>query len=99
MNCEGDLDTKKKQNLFCLSGKVKATIFWDRHGVIFIDYITGAYHTIITEHAEGRNCRKRLRLQKKVFASSETAMVKIHEILLDHPPYSSNLAKVKEQYV
>ncbi|GFV41676.1 histone-lysine N-methyltransferase SETMAR [Trichonephila clavipes] len=87
-----------------------ATVFWDNHGVILIDYlqkgktITGAYYVSLLDKLKAELAEKRPHLQKKKimlrqdnapFHTSAVAMTKIHKLrfeLLDHPPYSRDLA-------
>ena len=80
-----------------------ATVFWDSHGVILINYIqkgktiTGAYYASLLDKLNPELAEKRSHLQKKkiLFHTSAVAMAKIHELrfeLLDHPPYSPDLA-------
>ncbi|GFX56264.1 histonelysine Nmethyltransferase SETMARlike [Trichonephila clavipes] len=48
-----------------------ATVFWDRHGVILIDYLqkgktlTGAYYTYLLDKLKAELVEKRPHLQKK----------------------------------
>lgn len=87
-----------------------ATVFWDSHGVILIDYlqkgktITGAYYISLLDKLKAKIAEERPHLQKKKCLfhqdnappqTSAVAMAKIHELrfeLLDHPPYSPDLA-------
>ena len=87
-----------------------ATVFWDSHGVILIDYlrkgkiITGTYYASLLDKLKAELAEKRPHLQKKKILfhqdnapshTSAVAMAKIHELrfeLLDHPPYSPDLA-------
>ena len=61
---------QKTKNFFS-AGKVTATFFWDRHGVILIDYlqkgktITGAYYTSLLDNLKAELAEKRPHLQKK----------------------------------
>ncbi|GFV30199.1 mariner Mos1 transposase [Trichonephila clavipes] len=88
---------------------VMATVFWDSHGVILIDFqkgkiITGAYYASLLDKLKAELADKRPHLQKKKILfhqdnapshTSVVAMAKIHELrfkLLDHPPYSPDLA-------
>jgi len=106
---KGEPAPKKAKTAFS-AGKVMATVFWDSHGVIFIDYlqkgktITGAYYASLLDKLEAELAEKRPHLQKKKILfhqdnapshTSVVAMAKIHELrfeLLDHPPYSPDLA-------
>ena len=60
---KGEPAPKKAKTAFS-AGKVMATVFWDSHGVIFIDYlqkgktITGAYYASLLDKAGGRTCGK-----------------------------------------
>ena len=38
VDCKGGTDSKKAKTFFS-AGKVMATVFWDSHGVILIDYL------------------------------------------------------------
>ena len=100
---------QKNQKLFS-PGKVMATVFWDSHGVILIDYlqkgktITGAYYASLLDKLKAELAKKRQHLQKNKILfhqdnapshTSAVAMAKINELrfeLLDHPPYSPDLA-------
>ncbi|GFV29425.1 histone-lysine N-methyltransferase SETMAR [Trichonephila clavipes] len=85
---------QKKQKLFS-PGKVRATVFWDSHGVILTDYlqkektITGAYYASLLDKLKAKLEEKRVYLRKKKIllhqdsASSYTlvvALAKIHEL-------------------
>lgn len=92
------------------AGKILASVFWDKDGIILIDYleqgrtITGAYYTElltklrkkIVEKRRGKLARGVLFLQDNAPAhKSLIALQKIDEIgfeLVDHPPYSPDLA-------
>lgn len=100
----------KKAKVVPSAGKVMATVFWDSHGIIFIDYlekgktITGVYYASLLDQLKVEIAQKRPHLQKKKILfhqdnapahTSIVAMAKIHELrfqLLDHPPYSPDLA-------
>ena len=87
-----------------------ATVFWDNHGVILVNYfekgkiIIGAYYATLLDKLKTELAEKWPHWQKKKIlfhqdnASSHTPavpMAKIHELrleLLDHPPYSPDLA-------
>lgn len=106
---KGEPAPKKAKTVFS-AGKVMATVFWDSHGVILIDYlqkgktITGAYYASLLDELKAQIAEKRPYLQKKKILfhqdnapshTSAVAMAKIHELrfeLLDHPPYSPDLA-------
>lgn len=106
---KGEPAPKKAKSVFS-AGKVMATVFWDSHGVILIDYlqkgktITGAYYASLLDKLKAEIADKRPHLQKKKILfhqdnapshTSTVAMAKIHELrfeLLDHPPYSPDLA-------
>lgn len=77
------------------AGKVMATVFWDAHGIIFIDYlqkgktITGLYYTALLDRlsAEIKKNRPHLMNKKVLFHhdnapahSSVVAQVKLHEL-------------------
>jgi len=79
------------------AGKVMASVFWDAEGILFIDYlvkgktITGEYYSNLLTRLDKKICEERPRLQKK----SVLAMGKLrdlHHELLEHPPYSPDLA-------
>src|SRR5436190_23921294 len=91
---KGEPAPKKAKTVFS-AGKVMATVFWDSHGVILIDYlqkektITGAYYASLLDKLKAELAEKRPHLQKKKIlfhqdnASSHTsavAMAKIHEL-------------------
>lgn len=100
----------KKPKAVYSAGKVMASVFWDSHGIIFIDYlekgktITGAYYASLLDKLKEEISKNRPHLQKKKVLfhqdnapshTSTVAMAKIHELrfeLLDHPPYSPDLA-------
>ena len=106
---KGESAPKKAKTVFS-AGKVMATVFWDSHGVILIDYlqkgktITGAYYASLLDKLKAKIAEKLPHLQKKKILfyqdnapshTSAVAMAKIHELrfeLLDHPPYSLDLA-------
>ena len=108
MNCEGRTGSNKAKAVFS-TGKVMATVFWNSHGVILIDYlqkgktITEAYYVSLLDKLKAKIAEKRPHLQKKKILfyldnashTSAVSMGKIHELwleLLDHLPYSSDLA-------
>lgn len=77
------------------TGKVMASVFWDAHGVIFIDYlekgksITGAYYSSLLDRLKIEIAEKRPHLKKKKILyhhdnapahSSLVAQAKLHEI-------------------
>ncbi|GFW66269.1 histone-lysine N-methyltransferase SETMAR [Trichonephila clavipes] len=78
-----------------------ATVFWDSHAVILIDYLQKGkpLREPTTHHFERQNAEKRPHLQKKenpvsprqrTVDTSVVSMTKIHELrleLLDHPSY------------
>lgn len=100
----------KKAKTVSSAGKVMATVFWDSHGIILIDYlqkgktITGEYYASLLDKLKAEIARKRPHLKKKKVLfhqdnapahTSVIAMAKIYELhfeLLDHPPYSPDLA-------
>jgi len=85
-----------------------ASVFWDADGILFIDYlekgktITGKYYFNLLTRLDEKICEKRPRLQKKNHQQhnapthkSVLAMGKLRDLhyeLLEHPPYSSDLA-------
>jgi histone-lysine N-methyltransferase SETMAR len=92
------------------AGKVLASVFWDKDGIILLYFleqgrtITGAYysellnklHKKIREKRRGKLAKGVLFLQDNAPAhKSFNALQKLHEIgfeLIDHPPYSPDLA-------
>ena len=91
---KGGTGSKKSKNCFS-AGKVMATVFWDSHGVILIDYLqkgktlTGAYYASLLDKLKNEIAEKRSHLQKKKIlfhqdnAPSHTsafARAKIHEL-------------------
>ena len=89
------------------AGKVMASVFWDAHGVLFIDYLEKG-KTINSERYIGQLKNeigeKRLKMKKKKVLlhqhnaqcrKSLATMAKLHELgfeLLQHPPDSPDLA-------
>ncbi|XP_029155672.1 uncharacterized protein LOC114928587 [Nylanderia fulva] len=69
---------QKKQKLFFSAGKVMATVFWDSHGVILIDYlqkgktITKAYYASLLDKLKEELAGKRPHLQKKKSCFTKT---------------------------
>ena len=67
---EGEPAPKKAKTVFS-AGKVMATVFWDSHGVILIDYlqkgktITGVYYASLLDKLKAEIAKKRPHLQKK----------------------------------
>ena len=92
------------------AGKILASVFWDKDGIISTDYleqgrtITGTYYTELLSKLRKKTVKKRRgKLAKGVLFLQDNApahrsliaMRKIHEIgfeLVDHPPYSPDLA-------
>jgi histone-lysine N-methyltransferase SETMAR len=92
------------------AGKVLASVFWDKDGIILLDFleqgrtITGAYyselltklHKKILEKRRGKLAKGVLFLQDNApVHKSFIALQKLYEIgfdLIDHPPYSPDLA-------
>ena len=85
-----------------LAGKVMASVFWDAHGVIFIDdfekgrTITGAYYTVLLDRLvnEIRKKRPHFKMKKILFhdenAPSHTpniTQVKKHELSFESLPH------------
>lgn len=100
----------KKAKTVKSAGKVMATVFWDAHGILLIDYlekgstITGKYYRALLDQLIDAIKKKRPHLKKKkvlflqdnapVHTALDT-MLKLREIhfeLVDHPPYSPDLA-------
>ena len=91
-------------------GKVMASVFWDREGVLLVDYleqgktVTGVYYAeliqklraVIREKRRGKLTRGVLFHQDNAPAhTSHAAMAAIRDCgfeLLNHPPYSPDLA-------
>jgi len=100
----------KKAKTVKSAGKVMATVFWDAHGIIFVDYlkkgktITGEYYASLLDQLKVIISEKRPHLnRKKVLFHQDNArvhtclksMAKIEQLkfeLVDHPPYSPDLA-------
>ena len=63
--------SKKEAKIVFLAGKEMATVFWDNHGVILIDYlqkgkaITGAYYASLLDKLKPELAEKWPHLQKK----------------------------------
>ena len=86
------------------AGKVKASLFWDVRGVIFIDYLDSEYCIALLERLKAEIAKKRPHMAKKKFLfhqdnapchKSIKTMAKLHELnfeLLPHSPYSPDLA-------
>ena len=83
------------------AGKVMASVFWDTHGVLFIDYLEKGKTINIERYIGQLMClkneigEKRLQIKKKkVLFHQDNAlatMAKLNELsfeLLVHPPYS-----------
>ena len=83
------------------AGKVMASVFWDAHGIIFIDYlekgktITGAYYCELLDRLKTEIAIKRPHLAKKKALyhhdnapahSSMIAQAKLHEIKFEMVP-------------
>lgn len=106
---KGEMAPKKAKTVLSVR-KVMATVFWDCHGIILIDYlekgrtITGTYYASLLDQLKEKIAEKWPHLQKKKVLfhqdnapshRSAIAMAKIYELgieLLDHPPYSPDLA-------
>ena len=84
------------------AGKVMASVFWDAHGIIFIDYlekgktITGAYYSALLYQLKDENKKKRPHLQKKKILfhhdnapahTSTIAQAKLHELKFELLPH------------
>ncbi|XP_055306592.1 histone-lysine N-methyltransferase SETMAR-like, partial [Sitodiplosis mosellana] len=92
----------KKAKTVLSAGKIMATVFWDAHGVIFIDYlergktITGPYYATLLDRLDDEIKVKRPHLQKKKVLfhrdnasshKSAVAMAKIHELRYEVLPH------------
>ena len=79
-----------------------ASVFWDAHGVIFIDYlekgrtITGAYYAALLDRLDDQIRKKRQHLKKKQTRfhyyntpshTSNIAQAKKHELGFESPPH------------
>ena len=89
------------------AGKVMASVFWDTHWVIFIDYlekgrtITGAYYAALLDWLVHEIMKKRLIWRRDLFHddnalshTSNIAKAKKHELgfeSLPYPPHSPDL--------
>ncbi|XP_076266061.1 histone-lysine N-methyltransferase SETMAR-like [Rhynchophorus ferrugineus] len=84
------------------AGKVMASVFWDAHGIIFIDYlekgriINSDYYIAVIGPFEGRNRRKTAAFEEKESdaSSKQCTLLKIQELgfeLLPRPAYSPDL--------
>lgn len=83
----------RKAKVIPSAGKVMATIFWDAHGILLIDYlqkgrtITGAYYVELLDRLDAEIKRKRPHLaKKKVLFHQDNA-----------PAHTSRVAKQKIQ--
>jgi histone-lysine N-methyltransferase SETMAR len=86
-----------------------ASVFWDAKGILFIYYLekgktTGEYYSYLLTRLDEKICEKRRGLQKKNSSfirtmhppTSVLAMEKLRDLhyeLLEHPPYSPDLAQ------
>ena len=97
LDCKEGTGSKKSKTVFS-GGKVMATVFWNSHGVILIDYlqkgkiITGAYYVSLLDKLKAELAEKRPHFQKKKILFhqdnapshiSAVAMTKIHELLFE----------------
>lgn len=93
-----------------LTGKIMASVFWDVHCVIFIDYlengntINSEYYRALLEYFKVEIAKKRLHMAKKNYFIKTPChkliktVAKLHELnieLLPHPPYLSCVTKVQ----
>ena len=82
----------KKANTVPSAGKVMATIFWDSHGIILIDYlreektITGEYYASLLDRFDAILKKKRPHLAKKKYFST-TTMHQLTRVPLQRPNY------------
>lgn len=89
------------------AGKVLASVFWDAHGILFIDYlekgrtINSKYYMALLVRLTEEIANKRPQMKKKKVLfhqdnapchKSIATMAKLHFELLPHPPYSPDLA-------
>jgi histone-lysine N-methyltransferase SETMAR len=104
---EAGCSALKKTRSVPSSGKVMASVFWDAEGILFIDYlekgktVTGEYYSNLLTRLDDKIREKRSGLQKKniIFHQdnatahkSVLVMENLHYELLEHPPYSPDLA-------
>lgn len=94
---------QKKAKSFSSVGKVLATVFWDSHGVILIDYfqkgktITGAYYALLLNKLKVKFLinfhifikRKSCFTKATPPHTSTVAMAKIHEFRFERLEYLS----------
>ena len=100
--CKRGTGSKKAKTVFS-AGKVVATVFWDSHGVILIDYlqkgktITGEYFAPLLDTLKAELAEKQPHLQRKKIPfhqdnapshTSAVAMAKIHELRFKLLDYS-----------
>ncbi|XP_054729345.1 histone-lysine N-methyltransferase SETMAR-like [Anastrepha obliqua] len=80
------------------AGKIMASVFWDAHGIIFIDYlhkgqtINSDYYIALLERLKDEIAKKRPHMASH---KSMKTMAKLNESgfeLLPHPPYSPDLS-------
>src|SRR5436190_5083057 len=70
--------TPKKAKTVLSAGKVMATVFWDSHGIVLIDYlekgktITGTYYASLLNKLKAEIEKKRPHLKKKILRSRFT---------------------------
>ena len=91
MDCERCICSEEDEDGFI--GKVMATIFWDSHGIVFIDYfgkgktITRVYYASLIDKLKAGIAKKQhLEKKKMLFHQDDTPhistviMAKIHEL-------------------
>ncbi|CAH2095031.1 unnamed protein product [Euphydryas editha] len=83
------------------AGKVMASVFWDAHGIIFIDYlgkeknINSDYYIALLKHLKGEIVKKRPHLKKKKEVITETEAY----FEAKHKSYYKNgIEKLKDRY-
>ena len=103
MDCEEC--SKEVEDSFISQESEVATVFWDSHGIIFINYLkketkTGMNYVSLIDKLKVEIMKKRPHFMKKKVLfhqdnapphTSMVAMAKIHK-LIDHPLYSPDLA-------
>lgn len=92
-----------KAKVVASAGKVMATVFWDAHGIIFIDYlqkgktITGLYYSALLDRLDNEIKEKRPHLKKKKVLfhqdnapahKSLVVMAKLHELRYELLPHA-----------
>lgn len=98
-----DCSPKSPKKTQPAAGKVMVTIFWDAHGIIFIDYLENAaadYYIALLDRFNDKIKEKRPHIMTKVlFHHDDTAhgkatekLTELHYELVHHPAHSPDLA-------